>query len=263
MKFDIIKTLCYLSARMATESEKREKERVRLAKALVKEAGRKEPDLRSMRQLLEQGAYTDFHAGWDQGTAVTRLARKRNLEGVKLMIEFGADLELGIQGTPLDFAIENRDAQMVALLVDGGARPHWYELEYKLRSGGRDIFRLLLDKGAFDLGATEPGTSINCALHTAEKTGDPDMIAMMRAAVEKKRAGDAATSAAAAAVDPRDQRIADLEQQIRALASSLTAVQHELEDLKNPQPLDKKLTLPAGKPSPWPMRNSAPPPDTK
>ncbi len=239
---------------MATESEKREKERNRLGKELLKEAGRKEPDLRIMRLLLEQGADVNRLSSWDCEPSVLRLARKRDAEGVRLMLEFGADRYLG---TALHCAVKNKDTELIKLLAAAGARIDGDELDDVLR-GGRDMLRLLLDNGAINLRRTKHGTSINVALNATEKYGDPEMIAMMREAVEKDRARDAAQAAATTAVDPRDRRIAELEQQIRQLAGSLTAVQRELEDIKNPQPLDKKKLAFPDTSSPWPSRNSAP-----
>ena len=215
---------------MATQGEQREKERKRRGKELLKEAGRKTPDLAKMRALLEAGADTERY-GLLQTTPLVRLIQRHNVEGVKLMIEFHANLDFCIAGSPLYRAIENGDMAIAKLLVEAGASVDVQFLELAIRRGDREAVRLLLDSGVQGLTDVRPGTQICAALNFAEKFGGPEIVGMVGAAVEKCRS---ARPAPAPAADPRDQRIAQLEQQLRAVAASLTSMQRELDEIRNP-----------------------------
>lgn len=88
----------------------------------------KEMDIIKMRKVLAVGASVDNYGSsiiWSTSRPLEVSAFKNHLEGVQLLLQHGASVNLPHQGgwTPLHSAAFNRNPTMVALLLANGANP--------------------------------------------------------------------------------------------------------------------------------------------
>jgi ankyrin repeat protein len=104
--------------------------------------------------LLANNANVNLQA-YDGRTAIMNAAEADNLEKVRLLLRAGADMNLGAdsQRSTLISAIQTRDVDLVKYLFaasnNGAPAPSLnVALPYAIRSGGTEMVRFLLDKGA-------------------------------------------------------------------------------------------------------------------
>ncbi len=79
------------------------------------------------RKLLENGASPN-HCNWLKRTVLHEFAYNGDVDKVKLLIEFGADVDLvdmEYRSTPLGFAARGGQAEVVEFLLKAGANPDW------------------------------------------------------------------------------------------------------------------------------------------
>jgi ankyrin repeat protein len=229
------------------EKEKSIRELKRLGAQLVKACVEKQPDLAQIEKLIAEGAYLQYE-NWKGQTPLGAAITRDHLDVARMLIDKGVPLNKSVRlpsmgyCSPIVAALEKGRQSMAMLFLRSGARPTLDDLAWAADWKKKRSFCFLLDnddKNSLNYEATIQGSTKNYIMYLAEKFGDPEVEKQAQAAIERSRDRKAAT-AAAKPRDPRDARIAELEAQVRTLAQSLTAVQAELEDLKDPAPLDKK-----------------------
>lgn len=125
--------------------------------------------------LLNKGA--DINLSDIRG--VTALHKTSNVEVAALLLEHGAYINAGFyknKKTPLDYAIDNGNAEVTELLLNRGAKIHNIN-KCLLRSPNIEMARLLIGRGASFVGMET--SSEGSPLHKASKDGDVEFVAFL------------------------------------------------------------------------------------
>jgi len=103
--------------------------------------------------LIDHGADINYHNDYD-GSVLSVAAWNGHTAIVKILLDRGADTEVGAYGTPLHQACRQGNLELVRLLLDRGAQinsennGHDTPLCSAVREGRIDVARYLLDRGA-------------------------------------------------------------------------------------------------------------------
>lgn len=238
--------------------EKSLKELKRLNKELLKACDRKQADLAEVTRLIDEGACVTYWSSWSGATPIQKALLRNHVEVARLLIDKGVnpneEISFGRDGcySPITVALWNNHTDMCTMLLEKGARPITDDLWQATVHKNKVAFAFLLNT-ELDFEKVVRDSTKNYVMYCAEKFRDPALVRLAEEkianhAAQKRRAAE--NTPAAPPADPRDARIASLEAQVRALAQSLTSVQAELEDLKDPSPVLDKAKLPSPPPPP-------------
>ena len=171
-------------------------------------------NVENVKIMLQRVHSVNFHSS-DSGTPLGFAIQARNDEVVELLLKKAADVELfHKKSSPLCYAVEERLEGVVTLLLQAGAKPNvfsqngWTPLAHAPLWGQEDILSLLLDLGADINASREAGPPIYCGLlHGSLKSVDYLLDRKARLDIEDQ-CGNVALHAAAESKDPaKVQRI--------------------------------------------------------
>lgn len=106
----------------------------------------------NVKTLLKRGALVNYNTFKDGETPLSKAAVYKQPEMVRMLIESGADVNLGRSRTPLQAASMSCDVESAKLLIEHGAHINTNQ-EYPpiilaARENCLDVFTLLVEKGA-------------------------------------------------------------------------------------------------------------------
>ena len=121
------------------------------------------------------------------GTALMAAADANCADGARMLINSGADVNLGFpgQGTPLSIAASNSALSVMQLLLNRGADANASTpgqdtpLVEAIREGNLEIVKALVEKGA-DINRKSLTTANRTPLDIADRHGDDEISAYLR-----------------------------------------------------------------------------------